>query len=238
MSHLHFPDGVLPVWLWVLGFIIMILIGWIFLRIERDEGIGRKLPLLGMLSALMILGASVEIIPIAYHINLTVISGILLGPSLIFLSTFIVNFILALFGHGGITVIGLNTLILSLEGIFGFIFFHLFFRFFKRLTIAIFLATVIALSISTFSMIGVVGLSSQHYKELIHKDDEAKLFEINIFKKRDFKENEKSEINFSRFMKIILSLGAIGWLLEGVINTLIIKYIYRLRPDLLRIGAR
>lgn len=237
MSHLHFPDGVLPIWLWVSGFIIMILIGWMLIKIEKNKGISRKLPLLGMLSALMILGASVEIIPIAYHINLTVISGILLGPSLIFIATFIVNFILALFGHGGITVIGLNTLILSLEGIFGFLFFHLFFMVFRRLTLALFLATVFALSISTFSMIGIVGLGSQHYKQLIHKERDSKLFEISILKKKEFKENGEKEINFSRFAKIILSLGAIGWFLEGIITTLIIKYINRLRPDLIRINS-
>lgn len=238
MSHLHFPDGVLPIWLWVSGFIIMIFIGWLLLQSKKDETIGRKLPLLGMMSALMILGASVEIIPIAYHINLTVISGILLGPSLIFLATFIVNFILALFGHGGITVIGLNTLILSLEGIFGFLFFHLFFKVFRRLTVAIFMATIFALSISTFSMIGVVGLGSQHYEDLIHKGEESKLFEISFLKTKEFKEEGKSEINFSRFIKIVLSLGAIGWLLEGIITTLILKYINRLRPDLLGINSK
>ena len=72
----------------------------------------------------MVLGASVEIVPIAYHINLTVISGILLGPSLIFLATLVVNVILALFGHGGITVLGLNTLTLSIEGILGYFLFR------------------------------------------------------------------------------------------------------------------
>ena len=76
-----------------------------------------------MMAAVMVLGASVEIVPIAYHVNLTVFSGILLGPSLIFLATFVVNVILALFGHGGITVIGLNTLTLSIEGILGYYFF-------------------------------------------------------------------------------------------------------------------
>ena len=101
------------------GFIVVILIWAILLRFMKKEDLTRRLPLLGMMAAVMVLGASVEIVPIAYHVNLTVISGILLGPSLIFLATFVVNTILALFGHGGITVIGLNTLTLSIEGDIG-----------------------------------------------------------------------------------------------------------------------
>src|SRR4030067_2643235 len=120
MSHIHLPDGVLPVWLWVSGFIVAILVGTILSRFIKKEELTRRLPLLGMMAAAMVLGASVEIVPIAYHVNLTVISGILLGPSLIFLATFVVNVILALFGHGGIIVIRLKTLTLSIEGVFGY----------------------------------------------------------------------------------------------------------------------
>src|SRR5512136_776814 len=157
MSHIHLPDGVLPVWLWVSGYIVAIGVGAILLRFITQRELTRRLPLLGMMAAAMVLGASVEIIPVAYHVNLTVITGILLGPYLIFLATFVVNVILALFGHGGITVIGLNTLILSIEGILGYLLLHLFWKGLKRLAPAVFLATFLALLVSTFSMIGVVG---------------------------------------------------------------------------------
>ena len=139
MSHIHLPDGVLPVWLWVSGFVVMVLIGAVLFRSIRKEEVSRRLPLLGMMAAVMVLGASVEIVPIAYHVNLTVISGILLGPSLIFLATLVVNVILAMFGHGGITVLGLNTLILSMEGILGYYLFRFFWRVFKKITPAVFL---------------------------------------------------------------------------------------------------
>jgi cobalt/nickel transport system permease protein len=190
-----------------------------------------------MMSAAMVLGAAIEIIPIAYHVNLTVISGILLGPSLIFLATFVVNFILALFGHGGMTVIGLNTLTLSIEGILGCILFRLFWKVLKRLTPATFLATFIALLFSTLAMIGVVSLGTSHYKELIHQEGKG-VFEFHLSKEKDdfhAGEREKSEINLKRFMAIVLPLGFIGWVLEGVITTLIARYIHRLRPDLLHL---
>jgi cobalt/nickel transport system permease protein len=235
MSHIHFPDGILPVWLWVSGFIVAILIGVILFRFNKEEDLSRRLPLVGMMAALMVLGASFEIVPIAYHVNLTVISGILLGPSLIFLATFVVNVILALFGHGGITVIGLNTLTLSLEGILGYVLFRLIWRLSKKLILSIFLATFIALLCSTFAMIGVVSLGTSHFEELIHQEGKGN-FEFHLSKEKPDQHDlgkKGGEVNLKRFMAIVLPLGFIGWVLEGVITSLIARYIHRLRPDLL-----
>jgi cobalt/nickel transport system permease protein len=237
MSHIHLPDGVLPIWLWALGYIVAILVGTILFRLIKKEELTRRLPLLGMMAAAMVLGAAIEIVPIAYHVNLTVISGILLGPSLIFLATFVVNVILALFGHGGITVIGLNTLILSIEGVLGYFLFRLFWNILKRLTPATFLATFIALLFSTFAMIGVVGLGASHYEELIHKEGDG-IFEFHFSKgKEEHHEGEATEekVDLRRFIAIVLPLGFMGWFLEGMITTLICRYIYRLRPDLLHL---
>ena len=238
MSHIHLPDGILPVWLWVSGWVATILIGALLSHSIKKESVSKRLPLLGMMAATMVLGASLEIVPIAYHVNLTVISGILLGPSLIFLATLVVNVILALFGHGGITVIGLNTLILSIEGILGYYFFKLLWRVSKRLTPAVFSATFLALMVSTFSMIGVVSLGTAHYEELIHGEHQHGIFGLELSGgKADHPEKEmnKEEINLKRFIAIVLPLGFIGWILEGVITTLIARYIYRIRPDLLKL---
>jgi cobalt/nickel transport system permease protein len=237
MSHIHLPDGVLPVWLWVSGFIVAIVVGAILFRFGKKEDLTRRLPLLGMMAAAMVLGASVEIIPIAYHVNLTVISGILLGPSLIFLATFVVNVILSLFGHGGITVIGLNTLILSIEGILGYFLFRFLWRILRRLTPAIFLATFLALFCSTLSMIGVVSLGTSHYEELIHQERKG-IIEFHLSKEKGEEHRGgvvEEKVNLRRFIAIILPLGFIGWVLEGVITTLIARYIHRLRPDLLKL---
>lgn len=234
MSHIHLPDGVLPVWLWASGFILVILIWAVLFRFIKKEDLARRLPLLGMMAAAMVLGASVEIIPIAYHVNLTVIAGILLGPSLIFLATFVVNVILALFGHGGITVIGLNTLTLSIEGVLGYFFFHLFWKGLRKLSLATFLATFLALLFSTFSMIGVVSLGTPHYEELIHQEGGKGIIGFEFSKGTETRQGAAGrEVNLKRFIAIVLPLGFIGWLLEGIITTLIIRYIHRLRPDLL-----
>ena len=238
MSHIHLPDGVLPIWLWVSGWIVSVLVWIILLRMTEKKDVSRRLPLLGMMAAAMVLGASVEILPIAYHVNLAVISGILLGPSLIFMATFVVNVILALFGHGGVTVIGLNTLILSMEGVLGCFLFRLFWKALKRLTAATFLATFLALAISTFAMIGVVGLGVDHYAELIHQESGTGLFDLRLLREKTDRhemEDAGKEIDLKRFVALVLPLGCLGWILEGVITCLIIRYIHRLRPDLLRL---
>lgn len=240
MSHLHLPDGVLPLWLWLSGLLITVGLWFLFFRLGPRRDFARRLPLLGMMAAVMILGASVEIVPIAYHVNLTVISGILLGPSLVYLATFLVNILLALFGHGGMTVVGLNTLILSLEGILGYLFFHLFWRAFRRLKLAVFLATFLALLGSTLAMLGVVGLGVSHYEAMIHAQSEEGLFDFKLLKGKESHPpmaQAKDEIHFKRFVAIVLPLGLVGWLLEGVITVMIVNYLRRLRPDLLGLGT-
>lgn len=238
MSHIHLPDGVLPTWLWASGFVLAILIWAILFRFIKKEDLTRRLPLLGMMAAVMVLGASVEIVPIAYHVNLTVIAGIFLGPSLIFLATCVVNVILALFGHGGITVIGLNTLILSIEGILGYFFFHFLWKGLRRLALATFLSTFLALLVTTFAMIGVVSLGTSHYEELIHREGGKGIFEFELSKEKEVHQERglpERKVNLRRFIAIVLPLGFIGWILEGVITTLMVRYIHRLRPDLLRL---
>jgi cobalt/nickel transport system permease protein len=153
------------------------------------------------------------------------------------LTAFVVNVILALFGHGGITVIGLNTLTLSIEGILGYFLFRLFWRLFKRLTPAIFIATFLALFCSTVSMVGVVSLGTSHYEELIHQGGKG-IIEFHLSKeKTDEHQGGRPEekVNLKRFIAIVLPLGFIGWILEGVITSLIARYVYRLRPDLLKL---
>ena len=92
--------------------------------------------------------------------------------------------------------------------------------------------------VSTFSMIGVVSLGTAHYNELIHGEHQHGIFGFELSGgKADHPEKEmkKEAINLKRFITIVLPLGFIGWILEGVITTLIARYIYRIRPDLLKL---
>ena len=220
MTHMHIPDGVLPVWLWVLGFLVMSLIMSFNLLRLRTMDMKKKIPLLGALSAAMLVGMSLptEIILPGYHINLSVVTGILIGPALGFVAAFIANLILALMGHGGITVIGLNTLLLGSEAVLG----HTFFYFFKAASF--FLAGRLRY--------GVDLASSRRCSSSVSSRCPILIRNCSIMAKN-------TDMNFGRtdrcatFAVLVLSIGAVGWIIEAAITGVVIKFISQVKPDML-----
>jgi cobalt/nickel transport system permease protein len=166
----------------------------------------------------MLVGMSLptEFIIPGYHINLSVVTGILIGPALGFLAAFIANLILALMGHGGITVIGLNTLLLGSEAILGHTFFYLL-RMVPVFWRAV-LATVLTLFVTTLLLIGFVALSHLD-PELLHQGEEHG--------------PALAGGSLRTFAFLILSIGAIGWIIEAAITGAVVKFISRVKPDLL-----
>jgi len=218
MTHMHIPDGVLPVWLWILGFVIMTAAAALCLFRLRAVDLKKKIPLLGAVSAAMLVAMSLEILPIAYHINLTVVAGILLGPALGFLAAIITNLILALMGHGGITVIGLNTLLLGSEAVLGH---TLFFLLTKRLPIfwRAAVATILTLFITTMALIGFVAISHIEPVLILHGDELGPVHE--------------NVVTIKRFAVMVLSLGILGWIIEAAITGYVVRFISQVKPDLL-----
>ncbi len=115
MSHLHIPDGVLSPFIWVPGYILTFGIIYFILRKSEGDSLRQKIPFTGIAAALMLLAMSIPLGIIPVHLSLASLTGILLGPGLGFLAVFSVNLILALIGHGGITLIGINTLVIGTE---------------------------------------------------------------------------------------------------------------------------
>lgn len=220
MSHLHIPDGVLPLWIVVAGWLTTVGLLVVVVRRLRPEEIANRLPLLGVTGALMLIGMTVEVAPIAYHLNMSVVAGILLGPTLGFLAAFVVDLILALFGHGGITVVGLNTLVIGTEVALG----SLLFRGWQRLLrgsrpgLAAALATLLTLFTSTLLMIGIVAAS-------------------NVDPLWQSPNPEAGPTDIRTFAALVLGLGAVGWTIEALLNALIVGYVARVRPDLLANGG-
>ncbi|HEX9019844.1 MAG TPA: energy-coupling factor ABC transporter permease [Nitrospirota bacterium] len=221
MTHMHIPDGVLPVPVWLLGFALMALaLGFCLYRLKSADQ-KKKIPLLGAVSAVMLVAMSLEILPLAYHINLSVVAGILLGPALGFLAAFITNVILALMGHGGITVIGLNTLLLGGEAVLGHTLFYLF-----RNRVPVFwqtaLATVLTLGVTTAALIGIVAASHVDPQLFRHEDHAAEQGAA-----------PPGAISVTRFATMVLTLGVLGWLIEAAISGAVVAFIARVKPDLL-----
>jgi cobalt/nickel transport system permease protein len=228
MTHIHIPDGILPVWLWVSGFLLMSVFLALSLFRLRTTDMKKKVPLLGAIAAVMIVAMSLEILPIAYHLNLSVAAGILLGPSLGFMAAFIVNLMLALIGHGGITVVGLNTLLLGTEALLGHTLFYLF-----RKGLPVFwsaaVATILSLFLASLLLIGIVGVSHVDAESFAHHHEH----EGGVTEQTHEQHHEPESSSLRTFAVIVLSLGSIGWIIEGAITGAVIQFISKVKPDLL-----
>lgn len=257
MSHLHIPDGILPLWLIAAGWLgAVVLVGVSVWRAGRLD-MRQRVPLVGAVAALMLVGMSSEIIPIAYHINLTVLAGILLGPWLSAITALVVMLMLALLGHGGITVVGLNTLVITVEMAAGWALFHAAVKAFgrRRSSVVAGVSTVVALALSTTLVVGIVALggapaASRESGAL----DPATLTFSNPFAEGiagnallggehedahdDADEHAEEEpLSVARFATVVFTLGSIGWVLEALITAMIVGFIARVRPGLVFEGA-
>lgn len=244
MSHIHIPDGVLPWWLWVPGWLLTFGLLALSSRFAVRGESRRALPLIGAVSALVLVSMSSEVVPIAYHINLTVIAGVLLGPWLGCISAFIVVLVLALLGHGGVTVAGINTLVIASEMAIGWALVHASSALFgtKRIRLSAALATVLTLAITTSMLVGVVALAGAGAtaRETGALDTEtlefANPFSEGVLSVGLLSDDEPKEdagaLSVRRFATVVFTLGPLGWLLEALVTAAILGYVARVRPSL------
>lgn len=114
MAHLHIPDGVLPPLLWGPGLALALVLLLVAVRVNRRDA-ARTVAYQGAIGGLMLAVMSIPIPLVALEYCLTLAGpvGVLLGPAAGFQVVFVVCVILALLGQGGLTVVGLNALVLG-----------------------------------------------------------------------------------------------------------------------------
>jgi cobalt/nickel transport system permease protein len=238
----------------------MVLVGWVgalalvwfSARRARAYDVRRKVPLLGIVAALVLVAMSTEIVPIAYHVNLTVVAGVLLGPWLGAIAAFIVVVVLALLGHGGVTVIGLNALMIAAEMALGWALFRTFVRVLGRPRVrwAAGVATVLTLATTTTMLVGLVALAgggAATGRETGALDPNsltfANPFGGGIVSVNTLRGAEPSPaapatpLSVARFAAVVYTLGPIGWVLEALITAGVLGYVARVRPQLVFGGA-
>ena len=253
MSHIHIPDGVLPIWLWASGWAVALAVVWLASQVAKRTDVRHKVPLLGVVSALVLIAMSSEIVPIAYHVNLTVVAGVLLGPWLALIAAFIVQVVLALLGHGGITVIGLNTLMIGGEMVIGWALFRLAVRLLGRRHVrwSAAAATVVTLAITTTALVGIVALAGGGAATTRETGalDPASLTFASPFGGGVFSINTlrgeaaapaasgKGGLSVARFAAVVYTLGPIGWLIEALVTAAVLGYVARVRASLVFEGA-
>lgn len=241
MSHLHLTDGVIaPVWC-ILGYVLAaIALTGCIVRVRGSEVVKRA-PFIGLIAALMLLTMSVPLGFIPFHLNLTVLLSIIAGPAVGFIAMFAVNFILALIGHGGITVVGINTLIIGIEVFLGYGLFRLFVKVISMRLSAL-LAVVCALLVSTSAMVGVVyatnaGMASalphqhesveqieSHERELEGEHVHGESFETVL--------SEVKVFSFTGIAAVVLIL-LMGIGLEAAVTFFVVGFFQKVRPDFL-----
>ena len=251
MTHIMVPDGVFPVWLWGLGWVVTIaMVGLVVLRTNR-EAMVRLVPLVGVMAALMTVAMSFALVPIAYEPHLTVVAGILLGPVYGFIAGLIFMVLRWLMGDGAITLIGINTLLMGAEITLGYLLFRGFLRLLKeRAALTAGISAFIALALTTGLFLGVVAagnvnpfqgemgeLGAYSVETGTIQDPFAEgVVALHVFE-GDHEEHEEAptivgESPFLVYARAVLVLGLIGWVLEGILVSLIIGFLARVRRDL------
>ncbi|MGB4337054.1 MAG: energy-coupling factor ABC transporter permease [Bacillota bacterium] len=225
MSHLHIPDGLLPLPIVAAGLAITaVLLLVASRRLARLEG-ARVAPRIAVLSALMLVAMGLPLPVLGYHVNLTVLTGIIAGPAAGFVAVFIANLILSLTAHGGITVLGLNALIGGVEVTLGWLLWKAVRRALPRTRAfaAAAIAVALALAVSTFAMLAVVASSGADPDLVlgghVHAAEEA--------------HREALATPLRTFAAVVLSTAAVGWAVEALVVGALVEFIWRVRPELL-----
>lgn len=216
MSHLHLADGMLPVWFWVLGLVVTIgLVLWGLKLLGADR---RRLPMVAMMAAVALVAVNIPLpFGLPLHLNLAALAGIVLGPVLGFLSIFVVNLLSSLIAHGGITLLGVNTLLVGSEALVAGMVFSLLGGA-KFLLRNVGVGVVAALLISTLLVVGVVAVAGMELESLVeHGHDEPVAGE------------PEGHGFLETFLKIIAPLIAIWIALELGLSLLIVRFVRKVR---------
>src|SRR5262245_43306976 len=80
MTHVMVPDGVLPWWLSAAGWVLAAVLLGVALWRLRGQPAARMVPLVGVVTALMVVVMSFELVPIGYELHFTVLAGMIVGP--------------------------------------------------------------------------------------------------------------------------------------------------------------
>lgn len=246
MTHIHLPDGVLPWWVWVGGIVLaaawVVLAGWMM---GRRADADRRVPMVAVIAALMVVSMSIPIPLLGYHVNLSVVAGALLGPLLAPIAAAIVQITLLATGHGGITTVGLNIVVLSLEMVVGWAI--------VRGIAALMngrghagaiaaIAVVLTLALSTTAVIGIVstaGDTIQVHSEAEHQAEGESPGPGSVEADAGAADAEHAdEQPLETFAVTLYSLGSIGWVIEAAISALVFNFLARVRPHLLPIRVR
>ena len=133
---MHISDGVLPAPIWVSGYVISVAIITVITKKMRPEDIPKTAIMTSVFFVASLI--HVPIGPTSVHLILNGLLGMILGP-LAFVSIFLGLILQALlFQHGGITTIGVNSVMMGLPALLAYRIFDIHQKFHFRLNVPVF----------------------------------------------------------------------------------------------------
>ena len=224
--HIPIPDGVLPIWLWATGYLIsLILVAYAIRRVRGEEG---KSTISAVMVAVMLVVQSIPL-GVPYHINLSALTGIILGPWWALISVLVTNSVQASLGHGGVTIIGLNTLVVWSEDLVGYYLFNTLRRTVKQGKLNISLAAggsvLVALILSTLLVLGIVVVSRIDPVQALGPHGQEHL------------PGGVLQVSLNSFVLLVLPIAIVGSVIEAVITGLLVGYVLKVKPSLIPEGG-
>lgn len=223
MSHLHIPDGVLPLMVWLPGLVLATLL--LVLSGRRSPDAARHtLGYPSALGALLLAAMSVELPlgPLEYHLSLIGPLGVLLGAASGFQVVFVVVTILAFVGHGGFTVVGLNALVMGAGVALARPLYRLARRWLAA-PVSLATATALAQGVAGLLWLAVVAIGMRLYPELLEAGHHG----------HAHAPAAGHAGNATLFGAVALPLWALGLVVEATVAFGIGGFLARVRPDLL-----
>lgn len=223
MSHLHIPDGILPPILWIIGLVLTALaLAWSAWagRGVGARGIAFQSALGGIMLAVMAL--PVPITAFDYCMTLAGPIGVLLGAAGAFQVSFVVTLILALFGQGGFTVIGLNTLVLGMSAVAARPVYRLLGRGLGPAR-AMAVATAVSQLGATALWIGLLLLSVRLSPEVAGEHEVRHQLVV---------------LGHGLGLAVVIPMLLLAVALEALLGYGVARFLHRVRPDLLPFGDR
>ena len=212
MAHIHLPDGAfslswIVIW-WVLAIIILGICLYWLTKVKKIDN--RKITLAAMCTAASFAIFQVNV-PLfgGVHMNLTSLTGILVGPALGGIIVLIVNILSAAIGHGGWGMVGANFLVNMTEATSAYAIYVALGRlnistFYKAAT-----GTIIGLFLGNVVMIAVILISG-------------------------IQGVDQTITNMLYGLSLLAAVNMGVALIESVITGYIVSYIHRVRPDILQ----
>lgn len=215
MAHIHLPDGAFSItWIviwWILALIVLSICLYWLTKVKKIDN--RKITLAAMCTAASFAIFQVNI-PLfgGVHLNLTPLTGILVGPALSGIIILIVNILSAAIGHGGWGMVSANFLVNMTEATIAYVIY----------------VAMGKLNVDTFSKAATGTLVGLFVGNIVM---------IAIIIVSGIQGVDQTIVDMLYGLSLLAAVNMGVAIIESVITGYVVSYIHRVRPDILQEAA-